>query len=194
MVAAILIPISGTIGIAAFLVAGILALQYFDLPWWAARYAQHYPDFLAGIVAFWARDYLQRFGWLLPMLLGAFAFWYMISCVGSTGFPIVWFLLIIGFVNLNITTAFGRFGALLGDASYSIYLLHGSVYAVFINFLPLERMPVYSPEFVRFTALGIVCLTSVASWMFFERPMARIGHRLAKRADPAATTPLVVGQ
>jgi peptidoglycan/LPS O-acetylase OafA/YrhL len=111
----------------------------------------------------------------------------MIEHVGSLGFPFVWFFLIIGFVNMNITTMFGRFVEVLGNSSYSIYLLHPSVFGVFLDFLPVHRMPVYSPEFMRFVALGTVCLAAVVTWMFFEQPMIKIGRRLVKRADQGTT-------
>jgi peptidoglycan/LPS O-acetylase OafA/YrhL len=102
----------------------------------------------------------------------------------SLGYSPAIFLLLVGFLNIRLGASIGkRAGVLLGDASYSIYLIHPlvfySVYAVLRDPLP----PVWTQEFLRFGSIAIVYAVSIASWKLFETPIIRFGNRLMNRSQ-----------
>jgi peptidoglycan/LPS O-acetylase OafA/YrhL len=70
--------------------------------------------------------------------------------------------------------------ALLGDASYSIYLFHPLVfYFVYIKLQP-PLPPLWMQEPLRYGALVAICALAIVSWKFFERPMIQVGDRVAR--------------
>ncbi|WP_338828014.1 acyltransferase family protein [Bradyrhizobium sp. 27S5] len=95
-------------------------------------------------------------------------------------YPLPMFCLLIGLANFKPRTVFGEVLVALGDASYSIYLIHVLVfYYVYIHLRP-PLPPLWSQEPMRYGALIVVCFLALASWRFFERPMILFGHRLSK--------------
>lgn len=76
---------------------------------------------------------------------------------------------------------------LLGAASYSIYLLHGPILYIAFHLL---LNPKWVSALSSSTAFGLelalvsaVCLVSIATYLMIERPMIRMGRRLAKRSQ-----------
>lgn len=201
LVAAIVIPIAGSPGLAVFLILGWVAHYYADMPWWVKMFTVNYGYFLTGIFAYWAKDRLRFAGWIAPIALGSFIFWYSteggIPLPRHLAFPISFFFVMIGFINMRVTSPTGRLGALLGDASYSIYLFHPLVFFSFYANFPSTLPPVWSEEIIRFAALAATCILAVASWKLFETPVNRIGHALGEttsRSENIRRLPdLVVG-
>ena len=66
----------------------------------------------------------------------------------------------------------------LGDASYSIYLLHYVTFAVMSFVAARLALPEWACEPWRALAIGVCCLISLATWQLIERPMIRFGNRL----------------
>lgn len=175
--AALLVPRFGLTSLAVFLCV-VSALNYFwDLPWYLRQYADYYPNFLAGIAVFAFRERLRPFGSPLPLVIGCVLI--VISAIyDRAGFPVGLFFLLTGFVNLfaNERSLFQRVGVLLGDASYSIYLIHPLVfYYVYVRLQP-PLPPIWVQEPLRFGSIVVVCALAIGSWKLFESPMIRFGN------------------
>ncbi len=175
VLAAILTPWFGIYGVAGVLALGIAADHLVELPWYLHQYFFYYGNFLAGIAAFLVHRKGIRLGFILPIIAGVIAFRWAPT---RSFFPIALFCWLVGFINLNTGWGIGRFGALLGDASYSVYLLHPLVfYWVYIKLNP-PLPPLWMQEPLRYGALIVICTLAIASWKLFERPMIRLGERV----------------
>jgi len=151
-------------------------------------------EFVAGIAlaAAWRRNTMAPpLVGLAALLVGAAL--YALDGFGaglSTGWRFLdWgapaFLIVGGVLSLEAAGRVkqSRAGALLGDASYSIYLTHGFVVAAFVWFFS------DAPLAVRLAAcvLGSVAV-ALASYLWFERPMTQVLKGLSgavKRRAPA---------
>ncbi|RXT34460.1 acyltransferase family protein [Bradyrhizobium betae] len=185
VIATLIAPRLGLPGLLAFLVIGAACDHAFDLPWYLHRYAFFYPNFIAGIAAFLVFRHVRQLGFLLPFLLGLAALYVANHWIGRLGFPLGWFLLLIGFVNIrfNPDSLVERLGIALGDASYSIYLFHPLVFSYVYAKLGAYLPPIWTQEPIRYASIALVCGLAVLSWRFFETPMNRLGARLAKRTQ-----------
>jgi len=175
LLAAVVTPWLGVYGVAAVLAIGIAADHTLQLPWYLHQYLFYYGNFLAGIAAFLVHRSGPRLGFILPLILGVVAFRW---APDRSFFPVALFCWLVGFVNLNAGWRIGRFGALLGDASYSIYLLHPLVfYFVYVKLQP-PLPPLWMQEPLRYGALIAICAIAIASWKLFERPLIQLGERV----------------
>lgn len=65
-----------------------------------------------------------------------------------------------------VTAAFSRpFAVLLGEASYSLYLLHIPVWLLFTTFVPSPGLSLYAVYFVLLVGI------SIAAFKFIELPL-----------------------
>jgi exopolysaccharide production protein ExoZ len=185
--AAMIAPRFGLPGLVAFLAAGISLDRFVTLPWYLHQFASYYPNFLAGIAAYLAYPYLKRFGTLIPIAAGFGLLYLFTSLLGRAAFPIGIFFVLVGLVNIKLdpNSISERIGVSLGDASYSIYLMHPLVFLyVYIELQP-PLPPIWTQEIIRFGCLGIICGLAIISWKFFETPMNRLGATLvASLASP----------
>jgi exopolysaccharide production protein ExoZ len=181
ILAALLVPRFGLLGLSTFLCAGTAIDHIFTLPWYFHQYAGYYPNFLAGIAAFAANRHLKSFGFWIPAVSGL-----GLLFIGNLSYAPGLFLLLVGFVNMRPSGS--SVGVLLGDASYSIYLIHPLVFSfVYIGLQP-PLPPIWSQEFLRFGSIAVVCILAIASWKWFESPMIRVGNWLIRRiadSEPA---------
>jgi exopolysaccharide production protein ExoZ len=123
--AAVIAPLLGIEGVAVALAAGIVADHVFDLPWYLQQYFFYYGNFLAGVAVFFN----------LPPRSSA---WVLVAtdrrchCVPMGAEPSVLphstIFLLLAFISLPATSWIGKIGVLLGDSSYSIYLIHPLVF------------------------------------------------------------------
>ncbi len=172
VLAAAVSPWLGIYGVAAVLALGVAADHLTELPWYLHQYFFYYGNFLAGIAAFLVHRSGLRPGFILPLVLGIVAFRWAPT---RSLFPIALFCWLVGFVNLKTGWSIGRLGALLGDASYSIYLLHPlAFYWVYIQLQP-PLPPLWTQELLRYGTMIAVCAAAITSWMLFERPMMYLG-------------------
>jgi exopolysaccharide production protein ExoZ len=113
------------------------------------------------------------------------------TLVRTLVFGIPSFLLVAGAVALERTGCWRRSPLLerLGDASYSLYLLHGLVIALSHRFLPLPQP--FNAAFV----IAVSILVSLASYRLFERPIAHFmrdglgrARQIASRVDLRTTS------
>jgi exopolysaccharide production protein ExoZ len=76
----------------------------------------------------------------------------------------------------------------VGDASYSIYLLHGIIlfYAWWLG-AQFNHLPNWLCEPWRFAALGLCCIVSSLTWRAIEMPFIALGNRLSDRRRTSAS-------
>ncbi|MGA7807712.1 acyltransferase family protein [Bradyrhizobium sp.] len=183
LIAALTVPIFGLYGLAAVLAASTLAFHTIDMPAAVGNFAMYHAEFLAGVLVFMARRQLARFGYWLPLVVGAVSFWYFVAIWGDRRYlPIALFFLIAGFANVpdKASRWLTRAGA-LGDASYSIYLLHPLVFIIASALVSKVTPPIWSEELIRGGCFVVILPMAFASWRYFERPLIGIGNRLAAR-------------
>jgi exopolysaccharide production protein ExoZ len=181
VVVAAIVPLFGMRGLVVFLLASTLVSRLIDMPWYLTYLGERHGEFLAGVLAFMLRDKTARFGFWIPCTIGVVA---MISFgfVNTVTFPISLFFLITAFANLNPgEQAWWRKPAtMLGDASYSIYLIHPMVFFTVSSLVSkFPHAPLWVQEPIRFICIGIVVALSLFSWRYFETPTIRFGNRVA---------------
>lgn len=181
LLACITVPLFGFAGLISVLCVGVIADHALTLPWYAHQYFSYYGNFLAGIAAFLAYRRAERFGAALPITAGLIALWLAPT---RTFYPIGLFCWLIGFVNLRASekSRIANTMTLLGDASYSIYLIHPLVLNAFYVRLDTPG-PAWSAEPWRYGALYLTCVLAVGSWMMFERPMIWIGNQIGRSIE-----------
>ena len=109
----------------------------------------------------------------VPILIGIVALWLIFSTGGNRIFiPIASFFLILGFSNIKIEM---KPLEILGDASYSIYLIHPLVFIVAYVAADRLSLPPWSQEPLRFGCFATIIAISIMNWRFFERPITRLG-------------------
>jgi exopolysaccharide production protein ExoZ len=179
LLAASLMPRFGLLGLSAFLCLGVVMDHTFTLPWYFHQYASNYPNFLAGIAAFALNRHLKSLGFWIPFASGTTLLLLLTQSIGTMTYPPALFLILVGLVNIR-TKSFvtERAAVLLGDASYSIYLIHPLVYGYVYAKLQPPLPPIWSQEFLRFGSIAIVCVLAIVSWKLFESPFIWIGNWL----------------
>jgi peptidoglycan/LPS O-acetylase OafA/YrhL len=103
----------------------------------------------------------------------------------TPAYPIGLCVGLIGFLNLQPkpNSVPGAIGTLLGDASYSIYLIHPLVFSWIYIALQPPLPPEWIQELIRYAALIVICAAAITSWMLFERPMTWLGNLIARLAS-----------
>lgn len=167
LIAAIVVPLFGLYGLAGFLVASSLAVHLLELPWYLSNLATYHAEFLAGVMAFILRPKLVRLGYVLPLGVGLFSLWICMK-IGRVYVPISLFFLMIGFANIRSPL---RPLAALGDASYSIYLIHPLVFLIASALVSKAALPIWSQEPTRVTCFLVIVGASLLSWRYFEKPI-----------------------
>jgi exopolysaccharide production protein ExoZ len=175
--ASLIAPRFGLVGLIAFLSIGAVVDRYATLPWYLHQYTFFYGNFLAGIAAFLTFPRLRWLGFVIPLLIGLGLLYWFASTIGRVAFPIGLFLVLIAFVNISPTPSsiWERTGVLLGDASYSIYLIHPLVFLFVYAKLQPPLPPIWTEELLRFGSIGAVCLLAIGSWKLFESRMISMG-------------------
>jgi exopolysaccharide production protein ExoZ len=87
LIVAAVVPMFGLMGLALFLSASTLAFHLIDMPWYLSTLASHHGEFLAGVVAFIAREKTTRVGFAAPALLGALLMGFFAVQVRVSWFP-----------------------------------------------------------------------------------------------------------
>jgi exopolysaccharide production protein ExoZ len=182
LVAALVIPFAGIYGLITFLLASTLAFHTIDLPWYLSDLASHHGEFLAGVTAFLMRGPLARLGFLLPAIIGVAGLAFFAADLKSSFYPIPLFFLIVAFSNIvpKVDAWWQRPVIALGDASYSIYLIHPMVFLAassLVSKLPSAALWVQEP--VRYSCISISIAIALLSWRYFETPMIQLGNKIA---------------
>jgi exopolysaccharide production protein ExoZ len=78
-----------------------------------------------------------------------------------------------------------RIGLLLGDASYSIYLIHPFAQRVFLlAVIHTIGLPSINPTVYIFSAFFIAIVAGVICYLVLERPVLRIGRKIVRYIQP----------
>jgi exopolysaccharide production protein ExoZ len=183
LIAAVITPIFGLYGIATFLAASTIAFHSIEMPWYFSSLASYHPEFLAGVLAFMVRPKLARLGFWLPFSIGFASLWYFVAVWGGRDYvPIALFFLIVGFSNIrDMQSRWLKSVSAIGDASYSIYLLHPLMFLVVSALVSKVTLPISAQEPIRAGCFVLILSVSLASWKYFERPMIGRGNMLASR-------------
>lgn len=178
--AAMIVPIGGVLGLAAFLVASTIAAHTIDMPWYLSSLALRHSEFLAGMLAFILAPRLIRFGVIVPSVLGVALLWTLMTFAGYNYIAPAMFFLVLAFANLQTAS---KWLVALGDASYSIYLIHSIVYLVVsAGVSMLQGRPLWLAEPIRVGSMGAIIVLALVSYRYIEKPMIRLGSGLAARS------------
>jgi exopolysaccharide production protein ExoZ len=151
-------------------------------------------EFLSGIILAILSPYLARCGAVLGALLfAAGVVWIGVVYAHEMALPrlvshaVPSIMAVTGALMLEpwARAHQSRLGLLLGDASYSIYLIHPFAQRVFllavIHTVGLSNI---SPTVYIFSAFFIAILAGVICYLVLERPVLRVGRRLMWLVQP----------
>ncbi|MGY3234823.1 exopolysaccharide production protein ExoZ [Bradyrhizobium sp. USDA 4448] len=177
---AIVVPLGGLPALVAVLVATTIAVHTLDLPWYAAQLAVRHVEFLAGIAAFLLGPRMARLGFWLPTAVGFSLIWWFANYVGLDFIAPGLFFLVVAFANFKRPA---RWTIRLGDASYSIYLIHMATFFVISAITSRVFLPWWCAEAVRFGSMGVIIGASIVCWRWFEQRVNRYGAQLASKLE-----------
>jgi exopolysaccharide production protein ExoZ len=178
LLAALVAPFLRVTGLVLVLGASTVINHLVNLPSPLPVFLSYHAEFLAGVLAFVALPYLKRIGGLFLTLLGTGLFGVFIGSSETPALlPIALFFLMVGFAAIELPDNFiFRSLVSLGDASYSIYLLHPLVFLVAKSGTVAFHGATWAEEPLRYLAIATTICLSLLSWNFFERPFISIGE------------------
>jgi exopolysaccharide production protein ExoZ len=179
------VPLIGIWGMAATLAGLAAAGWYFGNPWSYHIVSTVQADFLAGVIVFLAHKHIRRAGSIIPIGIGVSVLAYTRAHDFVFAVPLCMACILAGMVNLRLPWDRWPFRWLVqvGNASYSVYLLHYIVfYWAAVLSAKLLPLPDWLCEPWRFATLATCCLIAVAAWQFIEQPMIWIGNQVALAA------------
>jgi peptidoglycan/LPS O-acetylase OafA/YrhL len=131
------------------------------------------------------RDRLAKIGFILPFCAGAGLLKLTLGTHDGLR-PLILFLFIVSFANLK-PQSWLRPLILLGDASYSVYLIHPLVFMIGSAVVSkLLWLPLWCEEPIRFACIAIAIAASFASLKWIERPTIALGNKLTSFKSAAA--------
>src|SRR6266699_358002 len=175
LAAAIVIPMFGIGGLAVYLAILTVASYLIAMPWYVSHFVTYYPQFLAGVLAFLAHRKLMFLGPLAPLALGSLLLWYFCAILADSSYiPIGLFFLIVGFSNIRDSRSrWMKSVTAMGDASYSMYLIHPLIFLIVSAFVSKVPLPIWSQEPIRATCFAVIIGASLISFRYFEAPMIK---------------------
>ncbi|MBR0691598.1 acyltransferase [Bradyrhizobium lablabi] len=195
--AALLVPFVGIRGLAIVLAGLAFAGFVYQDPWSFHLISIRQADFLGGVLVFLVSRHFRPGSWTagLSLAAGVLALgylWFNPSRIFTFATTICLALVLLGMINLRLPWKHWslRWLVLIGDGSYSIYLLHGLILYYFPWFCAqFNSVPAWLCEPSRYGLLALTCVVSYATWRLVEVPMISVGNRLLKRAAdlPAET-------
>jgi exopolysaccharide production protein ExoZ len=196
ILAALIVPFLGLWGLAAVLF-GLVRWSITSPPDFFTFHlvAGINADFLAGVLAYLLRkpmSYVPPLALIAAGLFGYYAVAIMqISFSGSVG----GFLLISGLINARWRwdRAPLKWLVMIGDASYSLYLIHFIL--LWIPAIVLGGLHIRAPwlaEPLRFSYMAFCIWASLQMWQRIEKPMIGLGNRIARGQRSEETTKIPV--
>lgn len=201
LLAVLIVPLLGLWGLAAVL---------FGLVRWSVTSPPDFftlhlvsglnADFLAGVLVYLLRKPLS---FIPPLLLiGAGLFGYYCVAVQQVSFSgsVGGFLLVSGLINARWCwdRAPLKWLVVIGDASYSIYLLHFILIWIPVSMFERTRLPpAWTAEPLRFAYAALCIWLSLQTYRLIERPMIRLGNQAIatrQRKGLSAQSPASVGE
>jgi exopolysaccharide production protein ExoZ len=194
VIVAAIVPLAGLRGLVGVLLASTLAVHLIDLPWYFTHLARYYGLFLAGVLAFMAHGKMAPFGFWLPLAAGV-TLVVLLGYFSEALTPLGLFFVITAFANLTPSEQSGwrKPATMLGDASYSIYLIHPMVFFTASSLVSkFPNAPLWIQEPIRFVCIGTAIALSLLSWRYFEAPMIRFGNRVVSLRSRSPVRELAV--
>jgi len=189
LLTAAIVPLFGIAGLIVFLSVSAAASLFLEMPWYISHLSMYHGEFLAGVLAYLALPAFRKLGATIPLIVGFVLLCFFFNWETRPYFPIALFFLIVGFASLG--TSPEDPAAILGDASYSIYLIHPllfmTVRSVTIKFYDIA--PLWIEEPLRFGAIGGVIVLAILSYRYFELPILQFGNSVAKGKALIAPSP-----
>ena len=178
LIAAVTVPLLGLRVLALLLFSSAATAYWFNLPEHSLPISHYHADFLAGVLAFLLREQTARVPNILTFLIGCAIIFYSIETNSFGSFPFAAFVFVTWFVNLKINPRNPIFSPLikLGDASYSLYLLHPIIFLLALR--DFNSLPLWTQEPIRWGSILACCGLSYWTWKVFETPMIRMGEAL----------------
>ena len=150
-------------------------------------------DFLAGVLAYLLRKPLSYIPSFLLILCGLFGYYAAVTFLVTFSGSLAGFLLVSGLASANWRwNAWPLRGLIkIGDASYSLYLLHYLIIWIFVAMTAkIGAPPAWTAEPMRLIYLAVCVWLSMLTFRFIERPMIEVGNRLAEsRKHPLNARP-----
>ena len=182
--ATLILPFAGIVGLAVVLAMLALAGWYFGDAWSYHLISMRHADFLAGVIVFLLGG-SERFG-LLVAAIGAGVLILTRSHDFAFAIPFSMGCILFGMIELKLPWSRWPLSwlILVGDASYSVYLLHVLVFTgasyVAVHFVPVSEGLC---EVWRFGAIGLTCVISLWAWRLIEVPGIKYGNQFARRFE-----------
>ena len=190
-IAAVTVPFAGVWGLAGVLAALAYAGFVLGNPWTFHVVSTTQADFLSGVIVFLisSRFRLPNLASLALMTLGSLSLWYTRSHEFPFSVTLSLFAVLLGIANLDLPwhRRPWRWLIQLGDASYSVYLLHLIVFMFAAPLAAMLGLPWWLCEAWRFGSIALCIALSALTWRFIEQPMIVMGNRMAELARLRST-------
>jgi exopolysaccharide production protein ExoZ len=179
-IATLTVPLIGVRGLAVVLAALAAAGWYFGNPWTYHLVSTTQADFLAGVVVFLIHRRAAYLWSALPITAGVALLAYTRSHDFVFSVTLCMGCILLGMVNLRLPWQRWPFRWLvaIGNASYSVYLLHYLTFFALVNIAARVSLPDWMCEPWRLLSITVCCLISHLTWRTIEEPMIRQGNRL----------------
>jgi peptidoglycan/LPS O-acetylase OafA/YrhL len=191
--AALIVPLFGLRGLATALALSAVAAFYFGIAEHSLPISRYHADFLAGVLAFMWKQELSKVPNVLFLVAGVCLTALAIK-MGNFGiFPFASFATVYWTAAVDVRrTNISAPLITLGDASYSLYLIHPAVFLMAHR--DFNSMPLWIQEPIRWGSIALCIVVSYIAWRFFELPCIRLGERLSilwcpKQATTAPAPP-----
>jgi exopolysaccharide production protein ExoZ len=186
--AALSVPLVGLRGVVVVVLC-LGGLGFVVQPNWEHLLAGAHLDFATGIIIYLARDPLRRLGSVLPLLAAVGC--YTLFTLRQPPFVILGAeaLLLVGLLNIPAGTVLRFLYPLvrIGDASYSLYLVHWLVFLLSPRFVVWADVPEGWAEAYRFSLIGFAVVGAMVLYACFERPLIAFGYRITARKKRSLT-------
>lgn len=183
-IAALVVPVAGIRGLALVMASLATAGWYFKNPWSYHLISTTQADFLAGILVFLLGGRARFLGAIIPLVSGVALLVFTHASQNVLYIPLSMGIILLGMVHLQLPWNRWplRWMVAMGDASYSIYLLHYIVFIGSVYLCAAVAPPSWMCEPWRFATLAACAIISILTWRIIERPMIGVGNTLAVAA------------
>lgn len=181
--AALTVPLVGIPGLAVVLASLAAAGWWLGNPWSYHFVSTIQADFLVGVLVFLVHGRTRFMGASMPIAAGIAWLAYTRQHDFAFSVSLCMSIILLGMVNLQLPWERWplRWLVHIGNASYSIYLLHPLTFLVMVNIAARAHLPDWMCEPWRFITIAVCCIVSSVTWRIVELPCIRIGNSLSRR-------------
>jgi exopolysaccharide production protein ExoZ len=189
-IAACVVPLGGIPALAIVLAGLSAAGWYFGNPWSYHLISTTQADFLAGVLVFMIGARAKYLGAIFPIVAGMGLLVYTHASGIFLYIPLSMGVILLGMTQLRLPPKprVFRWIVAVGDASYSLYLLHYIVFIGSVYLCAYLSPPVWLCEPWRYLTLLAACIISCLTWRFIEMPAIKLGEWVARQVGPAKSS------